>query len=292
MRSVSVEFSATAEWTTSVPDTGRGRVDFHYLSDFLAGDGMSAGVCCMEILDVTSAMKSFGLFVQDDFRATRRLTLNLGLRYDVTRPIKDSHNRLANYVPSQGVVQVGYGISEPYKTNWTNFSPRIGAAFDVFGTGKTILRAGFGIIYVQPSIRTFAFNGGGLNLNPSALIPGGTGRLRPSLSIPASDNMTDLIDWEYEPRPRGVIFPVNNPTLASCTADSPCNFFGVDQKLKTPYVLNWNVNLQQEIRPGTLMQIAYVANAGRNLYSTLDLNQPNQALSTQCVAAGGGYDGA
>jgi hypothetical protein len=210
------------------------------------------------------------------------LTLNLGLRYDVTRPITDSQNRLANYVPSQGVVQVGYGISEPYKTNWTNFSPRVGAAWDVFGTEKTILRAGFGIIDVQPSIRTFAFNGGGLTLNPSALIPGGTGTINSFLLSGADPS---LINWS----PAGPIFPVNNTSLNSCNASNPCNIFGVDQKLKTPYVMNWNVNLQHEILPGTLLQIAYVANQGENLYSTVDLNQPNQALSAQCVAVDGGY---
>ncbi|MGB9072305.1 MAG: TonB-dependent receptor [Terriglobales bacterium] len=268
---------------------GRGRVDFHYLPDFLTGN-----VRAWRLLygdpgrDIS--MKSFGLFVQDDFRATRRLTLNLGLRYDVTFPIKDSHNRLANYVPSQGVIQVGYGISEPYKTNWANFSPRLGAAFDVFGTGRTILRAGFGVIYVQPSIRSFAFNGGGLNLNPSALIqPGGNGTINSFLVNPGNNNLTDLIDWSTDPA-QGSIFPVNNTTLNSCSADSPCDIFGVDQKLKTPYVINWNVNLQQEIRPGTLLQMAYVANRGRQLYSTIDLNQPNQALSAQCVADQGGYN--
>jgi hypothetical protein len=266
---------------------GRGRIDFHYLDDFLTGN-VRAWRLLLGNPARNLSMKSFGLFAQDDFRATRRLTLNLGLRYDVARPIKDSHNQLANYVPSQGIVQVGYGISEPYKTNWTNFSPRLGAAFDVFGTGKTILRAGFGMIYVQPSIRTFAFNGGGLNLNPSALIPGGTGTMTSFLVNPGNNNLTNLIDWSTNPV-QGSIFPINNPTLASCTASNPCNFFGVDQKLKTPFVLNWNVNLQQEILPGTLLQIAYVANKGQNLYSTTDLNQPNQALSAQCVAAQGGY---
>ena len=266
---------------------GRGRIDFHYLDDFLTGN-VRAWRLLLGNPARDLSQKSVGLFVQDDFRATRRVTLNLGLRYDVTRPIKDSHDQLANYVPSQGVLQVGYGISEPYQTNWTNFSPRLGAAFDVFGTGKTILRAGFGMIYVQPSIRTFAFNGGGLNLNPSALIPGGTGTMTSFLVSPGNGNQTDLIDWSTDPA-QGSIFPVNNSTLASCTGDSPCNFFGVDQKLKTPFVLNWNVNLQQEIIPGTLLQIAYVANQGHNLYSTTDLNQPNQALSAQCVANQGGY---
>ena len=266
---------------------GRGRIDFHYLDYFLTGD-VRAWRLLIGDPGRKLSMKSFGLFVQDDFRATRRLTLNLGLRYDVTRPLKDAHNELANYVPSQGIVQVGYGISEPYQTNWRNFSPRLGAAFDVFGTGKTILRAGFGMIYVQPSMRSFVFNGGGLNLNPSALVPGGSGTITSYLVNPGNGNETEKIDWSTDPE-QGSIFPVNDPTIASCSGDSPCNIFGVDQKLKTPYVLNWNVNLQHEIFPQTLLQIAYVANQGHNLYSTIDLNQPNQALSAQCVADQGGY---
>ena len=276
--------------------TGRGRVDFRDLSDFLTGSG---GVHDWSLLygdpGRDLSLKSFGLFAQDDFRATRRLTLNLGLRYDVTFPLKDQHNQLANYVPSQGVVQVGYGISEPYQTNWANFSPRIGAAFDVFGTGETILRAGFGLIYVEPSIRTFAFGGGGLNLNPSALIqPGANGTISSFLLTGADPS---LINWcaMNDPNPNcagnPTIFPGKNTTSNACNAGSPCNIFGVDQKLKTPYVMNWNINLQQQLTPGTLLQLAYVANRGQNLYSILDLNQPNQALSAQCVANGGGYDG-
>jgi hypothetical protein len=274
--------------------TGRGRIDFRHLSDFLAGNG---NVRDWSLLygdpGRDLSLKSFGLFVQDDFRATPRLTLNLGLRYDVTFPLKDAHNQLANFVPNQGVIQVGFGISQPYQTNWKNFSPRIGAAFDVFGTGKTILRAGFGLIYVEPSIRTFAFGGGGLNLNPSALIqPGANGNINSFLLTGADPS---LINWcamnDPDPNCAGnpTIFPVKNTTSNACNADSPCNIFGVDQKLKTPYVMNWNLNLQQQLTPGTLLQIAYVANRGQNLYSILDLNQPDQALSTQCVADEGGY---
>jgi Carboxypeptidase regulatory-like domain/TonB dependent receptor len=277
--------------------TGRGRIDFHYLPDFLAGNG---NVHDWSLLygdpGRDLSLKSFGLFVQDDFRATRRLTLNLGLRYDVTFPLKDQHNQLANFVPNQGVIQVGYGISEPYQTNWTNFSPRLGAAFDVFGTGKTILRAGFGLIYVEPSIRTFAFGGGGLNLNPSALIqPGANGTIN---SFLLTDGDTSLINWcaKNDPDPKcagnPTIFPVKNTSANGCNASSPCTIFGVDRKLKTPYVMNWNVNLQQQLTPGTLLQIAYVANRGQNLYSILDLNQPDQALSTQCVNAEMGYENA
>lgn len=253
---------------------GRGRVDFHYLDNFLAGE-----VRAWRLLfgDPTRnlSMKSFGLYVQDAFRATRRLTLNLGLRYDVVFPLKDSQNRLANFVPSQGIVQVGYGISEPYKTNWNNVSPRVGVAWDVFGNGKSMLRSGFGMIYVRPSIRTFAYSGGGLNLNPSSLVqPGANGTMNALLVAPGNNNHTDLITWT----PDGPIFPVSGAIVDTCSVDFPCSFFGVDQKLKTPYVLNWNLNLQQTLTPNTLLQIGYVANRGMQLYSTLDRNQVDTNL--------------
>ncbi len=85
-------------------------------------------------------MKSFGLFIQDGYRANPRLTLNLGLRYDVTYPIKDSRNLLANYVSTAGIVQVGKGINSPYPTNYNNISPRAGFAWDILGNGRTLLR--------------------------------------------------------------------------------------------------------------------------------------------------------
>ena len=260
--------------------SGRGKVYFDDLPSFFTGQ-----VGSWELLygepQRNVHMKSWSLFAQDDFRVTNRLTLNLGLRYDVTFPIKDSKNLLANFVPSQGIVQVGNGISEPYKTNWKNISPRLGVAWDPYGTGKTVVRAGFGMIYVQPSIRTFMFSSGGLHLNPSALIPGGTGTINAFLQSGAP---TDLINWTVD----GPIFPVSDSSANTCSGASPCDFFGVDQNLRTPYVLNWNLNLQQEIAPNTVLQIGYVANRGVQLYSDIDLNQADPALSLAAINADGG----
>jgi len=261
-------------------NTGRGRIDFRHLENFLEGDVRSWRLLYGDpARNIT--MKSWGLFVQDDFRATRRVTLNLGLRYDVIYPIKDSQNRLANFDPSLGIVQVGHGISEPYQTNYKNFSPRLGVAWDVFGTGKTVLRSGFGMIYVQPSIRTFAFSSGGLNLNPTGIdkiLPDGT-------VIPANGTITafllqgadpSLINWDATGS--DTIFPVKDASLNVCSFDSACSIFAVDQKLKTPYVLNWNLNIQQALSPSTVLQVAYVANHGVKLYSTIELNQVDTAV--------------
>ncbi len=261
---------------------GRGRVDFNTLSDFLTSsetDPTANNVHSWRLLygnpGRNISLKSFGLYVQDDYRITRRVALNLGLRYDVTYPIKDAKNQLANYVPSVGFVQVGQGISAPYQTNYRNVSPRIGAAWDIFGNGKTVLRSGFGMIYVQPSIRTFMFNGGGLNLNPTGIIIDGTQGTGTITSFLQSAADTSLINWNTT----GPIFPVTNTSSNSCDASNPCsNFFAVDRHIKTPYVLNWNLNLQEELSPTMVLQVAYVANHGVKLYSTVDLNQVNPAL--------------
>ena len=260
--------------------TGRGRVDFRHLWNFMSGDVRRWRFLYGDPRRQVS-QKALGFFVQDDFKVTKTVTLNLGLRYDVTNPIKDSQNLLANYVPDSvsGLVQVGQGISSPYPTNHNNLSPRIGLAWDVFGTGKTVVRSGFGMIFEQPSIRTFMFNGGGLNLNPSGIpyVDGNGVTQAPQGSITSFLQISSdgsAINW-LEPNQSPTIFPNADNSGSVCSFDSPCDVFGVDQHLKTPYVMNWNVNLQQALSKSMVLQVAYVANHGVKLYSATDINQVN-----------------
>jgi hypothetical protein len=254
---------------------GRGVVYFDDLTDFLEGNPSSSGAWNLLYGDPKRniTMKSWGLFAQDDYRITQKLTLNLGLRYDVVHPIKDAHNQLANYVPAEGIVQVGDGISEPYNTNYNNVSPRLGVAWDVFGTGHTVVRSGFGMIYVQPSIRTFMFSGGGLNLNPSGL-PGVTPGNGTINSFLVTNGDASELNWSVA----GPIFPTAASIGGGCSASFPCDIFAVNPKIRTPYVLNWNLNVQQALTPSTLLQVAYVANRGVKLYSTVDINQVDPTI--------------
>jgi hypothetical protein len=276
-------------------DEGRGSVEFKFLQDFVAGTPVHSWSLQYGEPARSVSLKTFALYAQDDYRVLRNVTLNLGLRYDVTYPIKESHNLLANFMPTQGIVQVGHGISEPYRTNYNNVSPRLGAAWDVRGNGKTVLRAGFGMIYIEPSIRTFMFGGGGLNVNPSGatnIIGNADGS---TTTVPGTGNIntffvsgasTGLINWNTT---GGTIFPVASAVGTSCQGpvldttsgnitSNPCTLFAVDPKLKSPYVINWNVSLQQEVAPNTVLQIAYVANHGVKLYSTTDPNQADPSL--------------
>ena len=258
---------------------GRGRIDFRELYQFLSGDVRRWRLLYGDPGRQVS-QRSVGFFLEDSVKATRNITLNLGLRYDVTAPIKDSHNLLANYVPmsTSGLEQVGQGISSPYPTNYNNLSPRVGLAWDVFGTGKTVFRSGFGVIFEQPSIRTFMFNGGGLNLNPSGIpyvdangiTQQPTGSITSFLQVSTDGTQ---INW-LEPNQTPTVFPIAS-SGGLCSIDSQCDVFGVDQHLKTPYIMNWNFNVQQQLTPSLLLQVAYVANHGVKLYSVTDINQVN-----------------
>jgi hypothetical protein len=254
---------------------GRGRIYFDDLTDFVAGIPDTWRFLYGDTSRNVS-QTGMGFFAQDSYRATPRLTLNLGVRYDITNPIKDVHDQLANYSTTLGIAQVGRGISQPYPTKYNNISPRVGLAWDVRGNGKTVVRAASGLIFEQPSIRTFMFNGGGLNLNPSGVpyIDQNGNTVQPNGNITSflvqSNQSANPLNWSET---GGPIFPQSAGSL--CSVDSQCDVFGVDPKLKTPYVINWNFNVQQEIAPNTLLQVAYVAQHGVKLYSVQDINQVN-----------------
>ncbi len=94
-----------------------------------------------------------GLFVQDDWRVNQRLTLNLGLRYDLFTWPKEANNHMSNFSPATGeLVEAGTSAASGYNNSLIdtpkhNFGPRIGFAYDLYGTGKTVIRGGYGLSY-------------------------------------------------------------------------------------------------------------------------------------------------
>ncbi len=265
--------------TDNVRNTyGKGRFDFRSLDDFMTGDVRSARVFVGDShRDISQ--KSFGFFAQDDWRMTQRLTVTMGVRYDVSLPITEAHNQLANFDPAVGLEQVGQQISQPYNTDWNNVAPRLGFAWDLFGDGKTVLRAGGGIIYEMPHISLFigqnsadALGLGTIPTGALSVTPGG-GTMAAGVAFPN-------YNWADPNTP--VFGSITNQTL-NCdpAADGPCSILGVDHNIKTPYVANWNVNIQHAFTPSSVLQIAYVGNRGIKLYSIRDINQDNWLLDWQ-----------
>src|SRR6266436_1921762 len=224
------------------------------------------------------SINSFGGFFQDDWRATARLTVNAGVRYDLNTVIKESQDRLANFDPVTGIQQVGHGMGAPYNGDHNNFAPRLGISWDAWGHGKTVVRAGGGVTYEIPHLSLFLGQNGvenastaGLNVIPTSAstgIPGANGTIAAS-----AVNLTgNLLNWS-------VAGPVFQPTI-NCdptTGGTPCDILAVSRNLRTPYVMTWNLNVQQQLTPTTSLQVGYVGNRGVKLYGVRDINQVNFA---------------
>ena len=248
------------------------------LEDFFAGLPFKASV---ELGDPTRHLHnwSYAGFFQDDWRASRNLTVNFGLRYEYSTVVKEANNLMGAFDPNAGMVQVGHQISNLYSPNRNNFGPRAGFAWDIGGNGRTVLRGGTGLIYETVNWQSFvAFNNafGVGNVPTGGIIDNTTNAIGcPGCTINAG-NITvkyflnpTLTPWD----------PANGPLYGNlstidCTPPNPCPIMTVDPHLTTPHVWNWNVNLQHAFNPNLSMEVTYAGNRGTNLMGTRDINQP------------------
>ncbi len=270
---------------------GRGRIKFiggnfedgnsSGIQDFFAGLPTNGTLL---IGDPTRHIHNWGYagFIQDDFRVTGHVTLNFGLRYEVNTVIKEDHNLLGNFDPTKGLIQVGQsGVSGPYNPDRNNFAPRFGFAWDIGGNGRTVLRAGGGIMYETLNWESFLALNNSLGL---ATVPtgaqinssGGTSGGNIATGVAAFGGSS--LNWN------GTVFPGNNTIDCDPVTGGPCTIMGVDRNLKTPYVSNWTVNIQHSFTPNLVLEVAYVGNHGSSLVGIRDINQvdPNSPAEIAC----------
>ena len=239
------------------------------LEDFFAGDPFKASV---QVGDPRREIHNwaYALFVQDDWRASRNVTFNFGLRYEFNSVIHEAHNLLGNFDPNatQGLIQDGVnGVHGVYNPDHKNFAPRFGFAWDMYGTGKTVLRGGGSLVYETINWEALlAFNNAfGLGNVPTAsIMPNGTIQ-GGNLGIPPG-----MPQWDSGSPLYGTIGPT---TPLPCSAN-PCPIMSVDRNITTPYVWTWTLNLQHAFTPNISMELAYVGNHGDNLTGIRDINQP------------------
>ena len=212
---------------------------------------------------------AYAAFVQDDWRVSRTLTLNFGVRYEFNTVLKESNNLLGNFDPTAGLVQVGKQIGSAYNADHKDFAPRVGFAWDISGKGNTVLRGGGGIIYETVNWQSFiAFNNSfGLSANP-------TGATLNGLPGPGNIQVGNLTIFPTATWDNGPLYGDLSPNNLSCSTDAPCAIFGVDRNLTTPYVTNWSLSLQHSFSPNLALEMAYVGNRGTNLTGIRDINQP------------------
>ncbi|HWF08900.1 MAG TPA: carboxypeptidase regulatory-like domain-containing protein [Bryobacteraceae bacterium] len=183
-------------------------------------------------------------YFEDDWKVTRRLTLNLGIRYEFqTNPI-EQHNNLHNLVnPPFGTA---YSlVPNAFKTNPNvdNWDPRFGFAYDIFGDHKTSLRGGFGMFH-DPA-QTYVFFSGYVGTPPFNSL----NQVNPSFPIPFQG--------------------------AGVSAPLPSLTFGTDYTIhKTPYMMQYNLNIERELFNGSVLTVGYVGSRGVDLLSFRDYNPP------------------
>ncbi|MDX2182165.1 MAG: TonB-dependent receptor [Bryobacteraceae bacterium] len=207
--------------------------------------------------------KYYGFFVQDDWRITSRLTLNLGLRYEFETPRTERYDRAtrgfdraARYnigsIPAQGgLVYAGVnGLPRGiYDNDTNNFAPRIGLAWSL--SQKTVFRAGYALNYVP--------------------IVGSVDPVGYSVSTPmvVSDNGIDIRNRLSNPFPQGQLTPVGNSQGLQTLLGQNISF--VEPGDRTPIYHTWNANLQRQLFSGSLLQVGYIGGRGLHLTSEVSI---------------------
>jgi hypothetical protein len=225
------------------------------------------------------------LFAQDDFRIHPRLTLNLGLRWDVQTPPTDPYNRVVNYVPGQKstvnpIAPVGaqfYGDPGVERggipVSYSHVSPRVGFAWDLFGDGKTSIRSGFGVFYgslsgnewntmtnFQPFSTRLSFS----NINQKTNAAG----------VPLGATLSNPYN----------AFVGGNPFPYKGTFTTGGSIFAVAQDFEWPRSYQVNLSIQRQVTKDLTVSAAYVGTFSSKLPFAQDVNYP--VLTPTATTAG------
>lgn len=272
------------------------------IADFLLGASSGYNQCSQQFLD--SRTRYGGAYAQDTYKVKPHLTLNLGLRWEVSMPWYDTQGKIETIVPGLQSTQfptapVGWVVpgdpgipSTLAPTHYNNFAPRVGLAYSpgfsegtlgkVFGgPGKSSIRASFGIYYTSIEDLNLFYEVGdapfGLYWQPEIPV---------TLELP--------FQTRVDGSSQGARFPFTFPIPgdpANATLDYsiylPISYSpGYDIHNRMPYAEHYNLSFEREISKSTVLKLAYVGTQGHKLISQYDANPGNPALCAQLNAMG------
>jgi outer membrane receptor protein involved in Fe transport len=257
------------------------------LATMLTGQADGGGI--NNINNVDYNRKVYGLFVQDDWRASPTLTINAGIRYDFFSAILERHNSQANFdsvtgdldIPSSSNVTLTPTLASLITVNhtatnglippvYTNFSPRFGLAFQ-FKPGW-VLRAATGLFFNGEESGPYSNPSPGFNppyfASQNFVAPCSLASYAAALdcSVPGLRTLSDGF-------PSNALSDPNTPNLFS------------EDKLRTPYVQQWHLTVQHELTQHLTVEAAYVGSKGTHLYTFSNLNQASPTADTSAPSA-------
>ena len=260
----------------------QGRVTSVPMADFLLGYLNSA---TRQVGSPTSYLfsTSYGFFAQDDFKVSQNLTLNLGLRYEITKPPVEKFGHFANYIPEIGKLIIADDVTIPdfqrlvaaggltglvglardfglpkslIYTNYRNFAPRFGFAWRPAGANSTVVRGGYGIFYagfLQNTVRN------------------DLGNAYP-LAVAQTFNAGSTVGIVTLSNP----YPEGKLSLSSTT-----NTVGLQYHPNAQYLQTWNLTLERELGRGTAIEAGYAGSKGTHLARKYNYNQPYRSPGLQ-----------
>ena len=258
----------------------RGQIQFTTFNDFLVGRPL------LTIFGAGNGNRhlradDYNFFVQDDWKVSKTLTLNLGLRYELDRPVTDTKGRISTFdpalykpvlvgpagPPATGYVIAGNASSAPAgfvkgsdsvlkSSDPNNFAPRIGFAWSPL-SDKMVLRGGYGLFYQRSSFQYVTLN---VIAPPTYVF--GVRILPPSLSDP------------FFVAPPSSAFPTLVPNVGLSGTF-------LDRNIKTPYIHQYSLGMQYELTRNTMLDLGYVGSHGLDLFRAVPIN------AARLVPAGG-----
>ncbi len=247
------------------------------LADFMAGD-VHKSILAVGNPERTVRVNAVNAHFQDSWQITRNFNLNLGLRYEYFGPLHNGDKDLAFFDAAKGFRVQGAGADSVFPPDRRAFAPRLGFAYNANSFGGWVLRGGVGVYYDQINMNPFLDNHVG-----SDGVEG-----NPVLPKPYPLYTTNILgqtpyNWDQAmaASPTGFIFP----GVLSC-ADPFClgpndppsqgiavGIFSVNQNFRTPYMLNYNLQIEKSLGNKVIAQVGYVGSQGRKLSILSDINQ-------------------
>ena len=273
-----VEFTAANDSTSGIPG-GNG------FASFLLG--IPDGGSIVNLHNIDYRRQIYAGYVQDDWKVSNRLTVNVGLRYEVFSSIKEHHNEQATFDFATGTLIVPKGTTATLtptlageipvsatgsdglvSPDLNNVAPRIGFAYKI--TDKLVLRSGYGIFYGGQENGPFSNPSPGFNppffVTQSFTTPCTQGIANPAVvdcSIPGLNQLSNGF-------PANALVDPNTPIL-----------YSIDPHIRTPYNQQWHFGFQYQLPAETVLEISYAGSRGLKLFTFYNGNQAAPATDPQ-----------
>jgi hypothetical protein len=248
--------------------------------------GIGSGTMTIDSKNAATESKYYGFFVQDDWKVTRKLTLNIGLRYGFDVPRTERYNRMETFDPnvaSPVAAKVGLpdlvggieyaGVNgagrQQYATDFNGFDPRFGFAYQL--NSSLVVRGGYGIFHA-PSLRAAGATIGNYGFSATTTYTGSPNGLTPSVYL-------------SNPFPTGLNQPAGSSQglLAGYGTSFETPLTGDN---RVAYTQNWDLDLQKQLRGNLLIDVAYVGNHGLHLNQAGETDYNLDQLTPQALTLG------